>query len=154
MPAHHAMPLVRAGARKALEIDPLLSDAHAMLGIVGVYDYDWKEAERLFRLAMARDPVPPQVHAWYGWFFLMVMSRPEAAVEEFERGLQEDPLHLLFRVLLAFCMEAAARYEDASTELRRILELDENYWVAYTMLVWNHALRGMFPEALPLAARA
>jgi TolB-like protein/tRNA A-37 threonylcarbamoyl transferase component Bud32 len=154
MPAHQAMPLVRAGAQKALDLDPSLPDAHAMLGIVaGVYDYDWKEAERLFRLAMTRDPVPPQVHAWYGYFYLLPMGRAEDAVEAIERGLQEDPLHLLFRVLLAFSMEAAGRYEDGATEFRRILELDENYWAAYSMLAWNHALRGMFPEALPLAEK-
>ena len=71
VPAREAMPIVREEARKALETDPSLPEAQAMLGIVAaVFDYDWKEAERRFGLAMARDPVSPQVRYWYGGFYL------------------------------------------------------------------------------------
>jgi tetratricopeptide (TPR) repeat protein len=49
---------------------------------------------------------------------------------------------------------AAGRLGDASTEWRRILELDENYWYGYLGLAWNHMLQGTFPEALPLAEKA
>ena len=42
-----------------------------MLGAAaGVYDYDWKESERRFGLALARDPVPPSVRFLYGMFYL------------------------------------------------------------------------------------
>ena len=155
LPAHEAMPVVRALAQKALDMDPSLPEAHAMLGIVaGVYDYNWKEAERRFRLAMARDSVPPDVHQRYGYFYLLPMGRPEDAIEELERALQKDPLNVMSRVLLARCLGLAGRYEDASTEFRRILELDENYWNAYVLLALNHALRGMLTEALPVAEKA
>jgi tetratricopeptide (TPR) repeat protein len=154
LPPHEAMPRVRTCARKALDLDPLLPDAHVRLGIVaGAYDYDWKEAERLFRLAMARDPVSSQVHSWYGFFYLLPMGRPEDATRESERALQEDPLNLLFRVVLARSLGHCGRYEDESTEYRRILELDENYWTAYVLLAWNHALRGMFTEAILFAEK-
>ena len=54
-----AMPLVRAHATRALDIDPSLPDGHAMLGLVAsLYDYDWEEARRRFEKAMAADPVP------------------------------------------------------------------------------------------------
>jgi tetratricopeptide (TPR) repeat protein len=154
LPAHEAMPLVRAGAQKALALDPLLPDAHAMLGVVaGVYDYNWKEAERLFRLAMARDPIPPQIRQWYGYFYLRPMGRTEDAIEELELALQEDPLNLMFRVILGYGLEVADRYEDASTEFRRILELDEDFWMAYVALALIHTLQGRLTEALPLAER-
>jgi Tfp pilus assembly protein PilF len=154
LPPHEAMPRVRTCARKALDLDPLLPDALARLGVVaGAYDYDWKEAERLFRLAMARDPVPPQVRSWYGFFYLLPMGRPEDATREAERALQEDPLNLLFRVVVARSLGHCGRYEDESTEYRRVLELDENYWAAYLLLAWNHALRGMFTEAIPFAEK-
>jgi serine/threonine-protein kinase len=155
MPGREAMPLVRAAAQRALEIDPMLPEAHAMLGIVaGVYDYDWKEAERLFRLAMARDPVPPLVHSWYGYFFLLLLGRVGNAVEETERSLQEDPLNLMSRVVLAHCLSAAGRYEDSCTECRRILEFDENHWGGYAVLAVNLLLRERSSEALALAEKA
>ena len=59
LPANQALPMVRSLARKALELDPSLPEGHAMLGSVAAFlEHDWKEAERRFRLAMARDPVP------------------------------------------------------------------------------------------------
>jgi len=154
MPAHEAMPQVRACAQKALDLDPLLPEALADLGAVaGVYDYDWKEAERLFRLAMARDPVPPDVHNWYGFFYLLPMGRTLDAIQEFELALQEDPLNLLFRVVLAYGLIRAARYEDASAELRRIRELHENHRQTYVMLALIHVSQGMLEEALSSAER-
>jgi hypothetical protein len=55
MSAHQAMLQMRANAQRALELDPSLPDAHALLGIVSaLYDYDWKESAREFGIAMAR----------------------------------------------------------------------------------------------------
>ena len=41
-------------------------------------EYDWKEAERRFRLAMARDPVPVIVRLYYAWVtFCSSAGRPK-----------------------------------------------------------------------------
>ena len=95
MPAHEAMPLVREEAQKALKIDPSLPEAHAMLGsVAALYDYDWKEADRRFRLALAHDPVPPRVRQWYATFYLVPMGRMQESVDQLEQGLKEDPLNI------------------------------------------------------------
>ena len=55
--AHEAIPLSRAAVQTALDIDPTLPDAQALLGaIAAVYDYNWEEAGRHFHLAMVRAP--------------------------------------------------------------------------------------------------
>jgi hypothetical protein len=47
MPGREAMPQAREFARRALELEPDLPEAHAMVSIVaGHYDFEWKEAER------------------------------------------------------------------------------------------------------------
>jgi tetratricopeptide (TPR) repeat protein len=117
LPAHEAMPLVREEARKALEIDPALPEAHAMLGIVAAaYNYDWKEAEQHFRLALAQDPVPPRVRQFYGHLYLMPMGRTEEAVEQIEKGLKADPLNIVARLNLALSFFSAGRLADAQAE--------------------------------------
>jgi len=154
LPAHDVMPLARASARKALELDPLLPEAHAMLGVVAaVYDYEWKEAERLFGVAMAHQPVSPQVLEYYGYFYLLPMGRPEDAVEELRRALTGDPLSLMARLLLADGLRTAGRIEDGIAEYHRVLDLDENYWWAWVLLGWNYLLLGMSAEALPWAEK-
>jgi Tfp pilus assembly protein PilF len=49
-----AMPLARAAATRALELDPSNAEAHAVLCFVAAfYDYDWTEAEKQHRLTTA-----------------------------------------------------------------------------------------------------
>jgi len=155
LPAHDAMPLVRAKAQRALDIDPSLPDAHAMLGLVAaVYDYNWKEAERLFRLAMARDPVPPEVRRYHALYYLLPIGRPQEAAEECGRALKEDPLNLMGRVRLAQCLRAAGRHADSLRTLHQVLELDDNFWFTHFILGVDHVLDGNTKDARLCAERA
>jgi tetratricopeptide (TPR) repeat protein len=154
-PAHEVMPLLRAAAQRALDIDPQLPEGHAGLGTVAaMYDYDWKEADRRFRLATARDPVPPEVRHLYGFFCLLFIGRAQGAVEEHERALQHDPLNLLFRMALGVCLRAAGRGHEGTTELQKVVELDESHVWALISLGLGHASRGRYDEALPFAEKA
>ena len=155
MPAHEAMPQLRTLAQRALDVDPSLPEAHGMLGVVArLYDHDWQEAERRFRLAMTQDPVPPHVRQWYGFFYLLPLGRPQEAVAELELALRADPLNNIIRICFAFSLGRAGRHEDESAELYRVLELDEGFWYAYCLLAKNRAVRGMLPEGLAFAERA
>jgi TolB-like protein len=130
LPAHEGMPLVREEARKALDIDPSLPEAHAMLGTVAAsYDYDWKEAEQRFCLAMARGPVPPRVREWYGWFYLFPQGRMTECIDQLEEGLKGDPLNVAALALLAWSFCAVGRLADALVESRKALEFEENYYI-------------------------
>ena len=142
------MPQVREYARKALELDPLLPEAQAMLGIVAsVYDYDWKEAERRFSLAMAHSPAPAQVRQWHGFFYLLPIGRYADSVDEMRRGLLEDPLNVLSRMSMAACLIAADRPDEAAKEMRECVKFDPGLFFAYFNLGTAEAARGSFPEA-------
>ncbi|HEV2199678.1 MAG TPA: protein kinase [Bryobacteraceae bacterium] len=155
MPAKEAMPLVREHARMALDIDPSLAEAHAQLGIVaGVYDYDWKEAERRFQRAMAPAPASAQVRLWHAAFFLTSIGRPHEAARELRHILRDDPLNIVYHWDLAAALLVAGQPSEGSAELRHILELDENFWYASLMLGIFHALNGAPDEALGYAQRA
>ena len=155
LPAHEAMPLVRSEARKALAIDPSLPEGHATLGLVaGLYDYDWQEAGRRFELAMAADPVPSQVRRYYAWYYLLPVGRAKEAVEQCTLALQEDPLDLSGRLRLAQCLQAAGRSEDASSELRRVLELDEHLWFSHFIWALEQLREGRLADAIAHAETA
>jgi TolB-like protein/Tfp pilus assembly protein PilF len=154
LPAHEAMPLARAAVEKALSIDPTLPDALATLGtIAALYDYDWKEAERLFKSATARDPVPPRVRTSYA-FYLHSLGQSARAIEELERSLEEDPLNLQARILLGFAFLVAGRDADAAEQCRRMLELDDHHYMAYYQLSILHAQQGRLAEATQAAETA
>jgi eukaryotic-like serine/threonine-protein kinase len=154
-PAHEAMPAARAMARRALELDPSLPEANAVMGMLAAsYDYDWKEAARRFTLATASDGGSPWAHMTYGLFYLLGSGRKKEAVEQLERAVQGDPLHPAIRSVMVSCLAAAGRFEEAEVHLRHILDLDPNFVMAYARLADDHAARRMFAEALPFAEKA
>jgi Flp pilus assembly protein TadD len=47
----------------------------------------------------------------------------------------------------------ANRYERATAECRRLLEIDENLWYGYSLLAWSHVALGKLTDALPIAEK-
>jgi tetratricopeptide (TPR) repeat protein len=152
-PPQEIVPLMRAYAEKALELDPSLPDAHAHLGwAAGFFDFDWKEADRRFALATARASVPPYGRLSYT-NYLVALRRPLEALEQIRRAVEEDPLSAFYRSHLAFNLWLLGRDGEALRELHRALELDENHLNPYFSLAHYHAVRGAFNEALPFAEK-
>lgn len=154
LPAHQAMPLARAAYHKALEIDPALPEALVGLAAVSMlYDYNWKEAGRLFEMALARGPLSGGARARYG-HYLIFTGRLDEAVPEHESAVQSDPLNLTLRSILSLVLMAAGKVADAARECRRILELDQNFHPAHFYLSLTYMQRGDLAQALASAEKA
>lgn len=64
------LPLARAAAERALDLDTQLSEAHVGLGMVHfIYDRDWEAAEQEFRRAVDLDPNSARGRIYLGLFF-------------------------------------------------------------------------------------
>jgi serine/threonine-protein kinase len=155
MPANQAAPMMRSLAQKAIDLDPSLPDGHSMLGVAAaLLEYDWREAERRFHLAMAGDSVPPTVRLAYAMSYLLATGCPADAVQQIERGLQEDPLNSALQVYRAVNLAAAGREEDATKASRETLEINPAIAPAYSLLGVLHVLRGELDQALALVEKA
>jgi TolB-like protein/Tfp pilus assembly protein PilF/predicted Ser/Thr protein kinase len=149
MPADTATPQARAAARRALEIDPGLPEAHAILGLLAAeYDYDWKEAGREFGLAMLHDTGSPIVLMYYS-YYLAGVGRAGEAVQQMKLALRDDPVNTHSCFTLAMCRAIAGEYEEAVAGFLQTLELDGNYAGAYGWLAHGYVSRGLFAEARP-----
>ena len=154
LPANQAFPIVRSQAEKALELDPFLPEGEAALGVVAAcFENNWNEAERHFRLAMARDPVPVNVRFQYALGYLQRAGRPVEALQQIKLGLQQDPLNVLLRINRAGCLVAAGRDEEAAEGYREVLELNPGVVGALGPLAAYHASRGELAEALELCEK-
>jgi serine/threonine-protein kinase len=153
-PSREVIPLVRKWAIEALQIDPTLAEPHALLGLLAAtVEYDWSEAARQFHLAMTREPVTPYVR-WFHGQYLTQIGRLHEAVDEMERMLDEDPLHVLCRSQLSGSLYAIGRRADASRQLQQALEIDEDFWVAHWYRAISEVLEGALSEARAAAERA
>jgi serine/threonine protein kinase len=154
-PAREAMPLARAAAQRALDLDPDSQEAHAALAMfAALFDFDWEEAKRRFGLAMAREPVPPYVRWNYGFAYLLPNSRPQEAAEESRRGLTDDPLSFMGRFHYAGGLIASGNDEAGEAELRELCESHPNLSQPFYLLGLSQALRGLHAEALATAESA
>jgi tetratricopeptide (TPR) repeat protein len=144
-----AMPRARAAALKALEIDDSLAEAHASLAHVKTnYEWDWAEAERLWRKAIALEPEYATAHQWYGAHYLMPMGRLEEAIAETRRAQQLDPLSAVFNAFVGASLYFARRYDEAIEECRKAVDLHPDFGVAHWYLGRAYLQQGRLPEAL------
>lgn len=153
--ADEAMPRARELAERALQLDPDLPEAHGMLGIVaGTYDLDWIEAERRFRLATAREPVPWHLRMWHCYFYLFPVGRAEEALQEAERALEDDPLSQITSFALAAVSDGLGLEGKAWAAYARMLELDPRFWLGLWQFGMHCAIHGRPAGARDCAEKA
>lgn len=154
IPAHEAVLAARAEARTALDIDPSLPEAHALLGILAaMYDMDWTEAERHFEFPMAKEVSFGTFRPIYGWCQFL-RGRPRRAIELALDVIKADPLDVWPRMNLQAYLQAAERDSEALEALQKVLELDPHQVAALVAKAMIHADRGDLGEALAISRRA
>lgn len=103
--------------RRALELDPELSDAYVNLGRLRHESGDAKEAARLYHLALERSPDDPVLH--FNLALALEDTRgAEAAMQHYERALALDPDFADAHYNLAGLYEQAGRGADALRHYR------------------------------------
>jgi serine/threonine-protein kinase len=148
-PPKEFWPKARAAARRALEIDESLAEAHALLAdLKYLFEWDWSGAEREFRRAIELNPNYPTAHQWYA-NYLAVLRRPKEACAEILRAERLDPLNLVISMDVGLtCYYAAGDYDKAIEQYRRVLELDPDFYLAHLYLGLAHVRRNDLADAV------
>ena len=138
----------RAAARRALQLDPSLAEAHAALAQIRLYqDWDWEGAKESFQRALELNPSLPEARAHYSWY-LQLVGRRDEAMTEMRRARRADPLNPLWSAWLAWQLWEAGELEGAIEEARASLELNPDFPVGHYVLGSALASQGRFEEAL------
>jgi TolB-like protein len=154
-PAMEMMPQVRAAALRAVHLNEMDSEAQAILGqVAGAFDYDWTEALRRCRLALACEPVTHMAQHWCAQFILVPLRRLDEAIALLETLLIADPFALFPRKTLADALAMRGDNDRSIAELRRLLELDGRFWLAWGALGGAYANQDKFPEAIKAYEKA
>lgn len=130
MPAKETFRKAKAAARKALDLDSELGEAHGSLAHVRLHDWDWQGLEKDFQRALELNPAEAIVYYWYGEF-LMSMGRPEEAIAMTQKAYQIDPLSPVVGSSLAMILYLARRYEQAATVLQKAHEITPDHFLPH-----------------------
>jgi serine/threonine-protein kinase len=154
--AAEVMPKALEAARRALESDPDLAEAHSALACATLlYELNFDLAEQEFKRALELNPNYPQARAWYGLFFLQwVAGRDREARDEMKRLLEVDPLSGYANVIACFSCVSSGRVSEAVEHGRRGVELDPNSYLAKWSLAASLNVAGQYEEAAAFAERA
>jgi eukaryotic-like serine/threonine-protein kinase len=148
LPSKEAYPQAKAAAIKALELDGNLAEAHTSLAFAHFrYDWDWKEAEKEFKHAIALNPNYATAYYWYG-MFLSGMGRFEEALPRFVKALELEPLSIIINANFGYHYYFAGQYEKAAKQLTTTLEVDPNYPHAHWVLGMVYLRQPKLGEAI------
>ncbi len=148
------VPQAKAALKKAIELDPRLSEAHVLAAqIAQDFDWDWPAAEAAYGKAIELNPGSDLAHREYA-SYLLIMDRPDAAIAEARTAQSLDPLSVYATHQLAFNLMAAGRLPEAATQFRAAIELNPTWVWGSIKLSLTYALMGDRTKALAAAARA
>jgi TolB-like protein/Tfp pilus assembly protein PilF len=139
LPPHEAMPKAESAARKALQLDESLAEAHTALALVDHhYHWKWKEAEAGYRRAIELDPNSAPARLWYSWL-LLALGRRDEALTEIDQSMsivQETDPHRLVSVHAhrAQAYYFGREFERAIGECQKALQLDPNHFMLHYIM--------------------
>src|SRR6195256_1596519 len=110
VPASEVRPKELKAARKALELDPELADAHLLLANVQQKQWQWAEAETEYKLALELNPSNAVAQSGFAdW--LLCQGRIDEALTWTQRAREHDPV-AVSGVTIGWILFNAHRYNE------------------------------------------
>jgi Tfp pilus assembly protein PilF len=141
-------PLAQAAAQHALELDPSLPEAHAMLGVLRLYyQWDWPGAETEMTRALDINPNYAAGHSNYSQF-LICRKRFGEAVAQVSRAEELDPLSPVHAYTLGYVYYQARQFDRAIGQLDKAIGNDRNSPVGYFYRGTAYLAEARFTQAI------
>jgi tetratricopeptide (TPR) repeat protein len=148
MSPREAMPRALSAARKAIELDDSLGEAHASLAFcLEGFDWDFSSADREFRRAVELNPGYATAHHWYAWH-LSLIGKNKEAVAEMEKAKDLDPVSPAVNADLAELLLIAHLPDESIRQSRETLEINPGFAFAHNQLAQAYIEKQMFDGAV------
>lgn len=152
VPPPEVRPRVMSTARKALELDPNLADAHALLAEVYQQQWQWDDAQSEYKRALELNPNNSAAQLGYATW-LMCHGQMDEALSWSRHAREIDPLGVT-GITTGLILFQARRYPEAIRELRSVISVRPGQagplWLLGFALIANHQPE----EAIPLLEKA
>jgi TolB-like protein/tetratricopeptide (TPR) repeat protein/DNA-binding winged helix-turn-helix (wHTH) protein len=152
VPPGEVRPKVIAAARKALELDPELAEAHVLLADVYQKTWRWSDAEAEYKRALELKPNDASAHFGFA-SWLLCRGRTEEALAWAQRAQELDPLGAIGNGTGGILFYAR-RYDEAVHELRSALAVRPDNAMALWYLGFVLTAKGQPEEAIPVLEKA
>jgi len=145
-PPAEAFDEARAAARKALELDDSVAEAHSALGMIAAHEQDLPGGIQYLRHAIELNPGLASAHHQLGRLYYCTERHAEAQAEML-KALSLDPLSMVIHTTVGDAYYYAREYERSLVYYRKAIELDPRFDGAHTDLARSLEALGRFDEA-------
>ncbi len=150
-----SFPQAIAAAKKAIELDDTLAEAHTSLACsLAYYDFDLEQSLKEFQRAIELNPNYATAHHWLSNGVLSALGQFERAIAEGKRAVELDPLSLIINTDLGQDFFYSRRYDEAIAQLRKTIEMDPRFYFAHWALGTALQLKGQLSEAVAEYSKA
>jgi TolB-like protein/Flp pilus assembly protein TadD len=141
-----------SAARKALELDPTIAEAHVLLADALQRRWQWAEAEAEYRRALDLNPSDSAAHVGFGRW-LLCQGRGDDAVAWAGRGRDLDPLGNA-SASIGYVLFEARHYDEAIRAMRAVIAVRPDDASAYWYLGFALIANDQPEEAIPVLEKA
>jgi serine/threonine protein kinase/Tfp pilus assembly protein PilF len=147
-PGKNVFPKARGAAKKALKIDPTVSEAHHAMGLVDLfYNWKWENSKREFEIAIELYPDYGIAHSGYAAYFAAT-GQVNSAIAEEQKVLEHDPLSIMGNLHIGFYLLRAKQWVRSREHLGKVLELVPNHIWAHWFIGQTYALESKYKESI------
>jgi TolB-like protein/tetratricopeptide (TPR) repeat protein len=143
---------VMSAARRALELDPELAEAHVLLADTQQKQWNWASAEAEYRRALDLNPNDATAHSGLA-VWLLCQGRTDEALAWAQRGRELDPL-AVSGASIGWILFQSHRYDEAINEFRSVLAVQPDDAGALWFLGFTLTAKGQPEEAVPILEKA
>jgi serine/threonine protein kinase len=152
-PAAEVTPLARAAAKKAIELDDALAEAHVSLGASFFNDWDFAAAEREVRRGLELNGDSALGYSFLT-YLLWVPAKFDEALAAAKREVELDPSSSQSNLRLAITLWSAGSFSKAIEQFRRTLEINPHDAQTHVLLADAYACAGETDKAIAECAVA
>ena len=111
-----------AAAKKAVELDGTLAEAHAALGLSFLLNLQWADSQRELEQAVSLNSNSITAHLYYGWY-LAFMGRFPESLEQMSVAQELDPLSVIICYTTGNILYWHRDYDRSIEQYRKTLEI-------------------------------
>ena len=143
------MPLAKAAALRALELDNSVAEARTALGYYFMhYEFDPASAEKEFRRAIELNPNYAGAYSWLAFDVFMITKRFDEAIAMAKQSEELDLLSIIVNADEGNILYFARRHDESIAQVKRTLMLDSNFAYALYILETTTVVKGQYAEAI------
>ncbi len=146
--ATDALEEARAAARRALQIDETLAEAHSALAHTYAVEWNWASASREFSHALQLDPALTVGNPCHYVEFLMAVKDPKQASMEIERIPVARPISNFWGAMRGWAHYGNRDYDRAIQEHQAVVKNDPRHAMAHLLLALDYSQKKQYRSAL------